>query len=596
MIRLPDNAPVGPYRVQRFIKEGQHNGSYVVCDASQNTFFLKLFDTERVPEAWFSDGEVAEIVASRRVAHSNVISYVSDGTLMVDGHAYPWLAMQFFQGTLLSELLSEGRRFSGAETRAVIIPVLEGLAYLQASLGMNHNDITPRNILLEEQPGGAVVPKIIDLGHVRQSFAGPPPFPTEDLNLLYTAPEALDGRFSPESDAFSVAALIYTMLSGQAPWNMYIDEEDPLQRRMDRIREARRREPVWPAALHATDPQLQRVVLAGLHVNPAQRPSPAKMLQMLGGTAAESDTHRSASSQRPSRPASASGLVATTDGTELKKAMQRHTRSGGFADVAGMEDLKKLLTERVIWVLRDREKAKKYRLLPPNGMLLYGPPGCGKTYLAEKFAEESRFNYMVVNGSDLGSTYIHGTQGKIAALFQEAQAKAPTVLCFDEFDSFVPARGSDAARHRPEEVNEFLSQLNNCAKRGIFVIGTTNRADMIDPAILRKGRLDLQVEVPAPDAETRRQMFIHHLKWRPLADDIDLERLAALTEGYASSDIAFIANEAALIAALADEEITQRHLEDSIRCNRSSLARGDRRNPIGYRVAASDMETRSQGQ
>ena len=184
----------------------------------------------------------------------------------------------------------------------------------------------------------------------------------------------------------------------------------------------------------------------------------------------------------------------------------------------------------------------------------------------------------------LGGTYIHGTQGKIAALFQEAAAKAPTVLCFDEFDSFVPARGSEAARHRPEEVNEFLSQLNNCAQRGIFVIGTTNRMDMIDPAILRKGRLDLQVEVPAPELETRRQMFRHHLKGRPLAENIDYDRLAALTDGYASSDIAFIANDAALVAALADEPISQHHLEDSIRCNPSSLGpKAHQRTPIGYK-------------
>jgi len=583
--------PVGPYRVQRFIKDGLHNGSYVVSDASQNTFFLKVFDPDLMPESWVSNGEPQEIVSSRRVSHPNVISYVSDGTLSLEGKTFPWLAMQFFKGVLLSELLNDGRRFSADEVRVIIVPVLEGLVYLQDTLGLNHNDITPRNILLEEQPDGLIVPKIIDLGHASEPSTGTPPFPTQDLNLLYTAPEALEGRFLPESDAFSVAAMVYTLLSGQAPWYLYLDEKESLSMRIERIRDARRREPVWPAALHAADPHLQKIVLTGLHVNPAQRPSPAKMLQMLGVATATDDRHRTASARKPGRPAHPSGLVAITDGTELKKAMQRNTRQGGFADVAGMEDLKKMLTERVIWVLRDREKARKYKLLPPNGMLLYGPPGCGKTYFAEKFAEESHFNYMVVNGSDVGSTYIHGTQGKIAALFQEAQAKAPTVLCFDEFDSFVPARGSDAARHRPEEVNEFLSQLNNCAQRGIFVIGTTNRMDMIDPAVLRKGRLDLQVEVPAPDAETRRQMFIHHLKGRPLADDIDPVRLAGRTDGYASSDIAFIVNEAALIAALADETITQRHLEEAIRCNPSSLAKPGR-NPIGYRTAT-DMQTRS---
>ncbi len=584
MIRLENNAQIGPYRVERFIKDGVCNSNYVVSDGEGGRFFLKIFDLQVIPEAWLEGGEVREIINSRGLDHHNVISYVADGELTLEGRTYPYLVMQFFKGSLLSEFLAAGRQFTGAEIRTIACFVLDGLVYLHGER-LLHNDITPRNILLEET-GDGLVPKLIDLGHASPEITqGEPPFPMEDLNLLYTAPEALDGIFTEAGEAFSVAALVFTLICGQAPWSMHFDEQEPLAARKERMKEARRREPVWPAALHASDRVLQNIVLKGLNIYPANRPTPARMLEMLTGDAVET-RHRSADASRsagPKKPSSAGGLVATTDGTELKKTMQRNTRKGGFADVAGMDDLKKMLTERVIWVLRDREKAKKYRLLPPNGMLLYGPPGCGKTYFAEKFAEESHFNYMVVNGSDVGSTYIHGTQGKIAALFQEAASKAPTVLCFDEFDSFVPARGSEAARHRPEEVNEFLSQLNNCAQRGIFVIGTTNRMDMIDPAVLRKGRLDLQVEVPAPEKETRRQMFIHHLKGRPLADGIDLDRLAELTDGYASSDIAFIANDAALVAALADEPISQRHLEDSIRCNPSSLGRKDSRSPIGYR-------------
>ena len=594
MVRLDNNAQIGPYRVQRFIKEGLHNDSYIVADAAGRRCFLKLFNPESVPAAWYVDGEVEEIVNSRRVSDRNVISYVGDGTVTVQGRTYPYLVMQFFQGALLSEYLNEGRRFSSSEARAVAVAVLSGLVYLRRDAGLNHNDITPRNILLEETPEG-LSPKIIDLGHAHGDVTmGEPPFPMADLNLLYTAPEALTGTFTSRSDAFSVAALLYTLISGQAPWNCSMDERDPFPERRDRMRDARRREPVWPAAMHSVDRVLQNVVLAGLRLDPAGRPDPARMLEMLSDGQSDS-RHQTAGDGRRMAPSPSDGLKATTDGTELKKSLQRNASRGGFADVAGMENLKKMLTERVIWVLRDKEKARKYRLLPPNGMLLYGPPGCGKTYFAEKFAEESHFNYMVVNGSDLGSTYIHGTQGKIAALFQEAAAKAPTVLCFDEFDSFVPARGSEAARHRPEEVNEFLSQLNNCAQRGIFVIGTTNRMDMIDPAVLRKGRLDLQIEVPAPEKETRRQMFIHHLKGRPLAAGIDFDRLAALTEGYASSDIAFIANEAALVAALADETIAQHHLEDSIRCNPSSLGRKKERTPIGYRFDGSSEEYKTRG-
>ena len=581
MIRLGNGTQVGPYRVQRFIKDGVFNSNYVVEDGQEGRFFLKLFDLKAIPEEWLDGGEVREIALSRGLKHDNVISYIADGTLSLNGTVYPYLVMQFYNGMLLSEIIQAGRQFSSDEIRNIACFVLEGLSYLRSE-GLLHNDITPRNILFDAE-GDKLTPKIIDLGHASPEIRdGNPLFPLEDLNLLYTAPEALDGIFTDASDAFSVAILLYKLICGQEPWGIHFDEQESFEERRNRMKEARRREPVWPAALHSCDRVLQNIVFKGLQLNPVNRPSTARMLEMLMGEGTDT-RQRTDNAASPQEPAPSSGLKATTDGTEVKKTMQRGRSSGGFADVAGMDDLKKMLTERVIWVLRDKEKAARYKLVPPNGILLYGPPGCGKTYFAEKFAEESRFNYMIVNGSDLGSTYIHGTQGKIAALFQEAAAKAPTVLCFDEFDSFVPTRGSEAARHRPEEVNEFLSQLNNCARRGIFVIGTTNRIDMIDPAILRKGRLDLQIEIPAPDHQTRRLMFAHHLKGRPLADDIDLDRLAALTNGYASSDIAFIANDAALVAALADESIAQRHLEDSIRCNPSSLGKKTARTPIGYK-------------
>ena len=113
------------------------------------------------------------------------------------------------------------------------------------------------------------------------------------------------------------------------------------------------------------------------------------------------------------------------------------------------------------------------------------------------------------------------------------------------------------------------------------MIGTTNRVDMIDPAVLRKGRMDLKYEIPAPDAETRRAMFAIHLKGRPLSDDVDLDRLALLSDGYASSDIAFIVNEAAMVAALADESISQEILEKSIKGNPSSLS-APKRPRIGF--------------
>lgn len=204
-------------------------------------------------------------------------------------------------------------------------------------------------------------------------------------------------------------------------------------------------------------------------------------------------------------------------------------------------------------------------------MLLYGPPGCGKTYFAEKFAEEAQLNYIFIKASDIGSTYIHGSQGKIAQLFKDAEKNAPSVICFDEFDAMVPKRsGSDAKSLMNPEVNEFLSQMNNCSQKGIFIIGTTNQKELIDEAVLRKGRLDLHVMIPAPDKDTRKKIFDFYLKDRPCSD-IDTNALAALTDNYSSSDIAFIVNDAALVAAFKDTPIEQKMLEESIRNNPSSL-------------------------
>ena len=586
MLRLPDNASIGEYTIARFIKKGLYNDSYVIRDENGKPFFMKAFDLERIPDKMLVEGLVEEIWQCRRISHTNIIKYAADGILTVSGHKYPCLVTQFFNGALLSEALRGGKTFSVAEAKAILIPILEGLMYLHGELGVNHNDLTPRNILLETSPEGDVTPKIIDLGHMHADIESAPPFPVDDLNVLYLAPEALKGTFTSKGDVFSAAAILYTMLYGFAPWDCGVSEKTPYYSKKITVQHAREASLVFPSN-KPDDPGIVDLLQRGLRFNAAERPSAAEFLEMLSaGVAPQTPalSHNQAARRRPpenpQEPADPKEPPQTPSGESEKtrednvnlQARRGKPGEGGFADVAGMESLKQELINRVIWVLKDKEKAARYRLSPPNGMLLYGPPGCGKTFFAKKFAEESGFNYYLVNGSDLGSTYIHGTQGKIADLFKKAEQNAPSVICFDEFDAFVPARGSDSARHRADEINEFLSQLNNCSERGIFVIGTTNRMDMIDPAVLRKGRLDLKYEIPAPDAETRLAMFELYLKGRPLDGEINLGKLTTLTEGYASSDIAFIVNESAMVAALADQPITQQILEESIQANPSSLS------------------------
>lgn len=240
---------------------------------------------------------------------------------------------------------------------------------------------------------------------------------------------------------------------------------------------------------------------------------------------------------------------------------------GGFADVAGFDELKHRLSDEVIWPLKNKAKAAKYRITPPNGMLLYGPAGCGKTFFAQKFAEETGFSFKLILPSDIGGMIIHETQKKVAELFEEAQREAPCIICFDEIDAMVPRRTSTPGlEYQNTEVNEFLAQMNNCGEKGIFIIGTTNNKDLIDPAALRTGRLDYHVEIPKPDRIQRLELFRVCLQNRPMESDIDFESLAMSTDGFTASDVAFVVNKAALTAAkgnlLISTDIVSRCISD----------------------------------
>lgn len=575
MSAFPFQTRVGKYFIKSCIKENEFASSYLVEDEDGNRLYMKSFNVEKVPGRLMADGKVLEIIHCEAIESKRVVSYTDSGEVEFEGRKYQYLVTPFFQGRLLSEMLRGNTAFTQSIAIFLAMDLLSALSTMNEA-GLCHNDICPQNVLVKEEKYGGLDPILIDLGHASEPVNGVPPFPMDDLHVEYMAPESLNGVFYPESDTYSVAVIFYRLLTGKLPWEVKLDGLESFAQRKKAIRSAR--EVGWslPDKLH---PVAQIILEEGLNENRSTRLKPLALFNLVKLTLGIPEERPEEKEEEVRKEEKKNGQFATNIPVQQNKEGK-----GGFADVAGMEQLKDSLSKRVIWVLKDREKAQKYRLTPPNGMLLFGPPGCGKTFFAQKFAEESGFNYMLVNGSDLGSTYVHGTQGKIAEVFKQAEENAPTVICFDEFDSFVPSRGSDSASHRADEINEFLSQLNNCSARGIFVIGTTNRMDMIDPAVLRKGRMDLHVEIPAPDAQTRRQMFSLHLKDRPQEEGIDFERLAELTEGYAASDIAFIVNEAAMVAALADALISQRHLEDSIRTNPSSLASREARRKIGFNV------------
>ena len=248
----------------------------------------------------------------------------------------------------------------------------------------------------------------------------------------------------------------------------------------------------------------------------------------------------------------------------------------GYDAVAGLHNLKKRLKSDIVDVIREPERAKALKLPLPNGILLYGPPGCGKTYFAQNLAQEMKCNFMSVDCSDLSTPYIHGAQGDIGDMFKQAEEIAPCILFLDEVDALIARRDKHNNVHTSGEVNVFLTHLNGCGKKGIVVVGATNRPQDIDPAALRSGRLENKYYFPLPDFETRKRIFAIHLHEVATEGEISLTDLADLTDGFVSADIEKIVTDAKRIAN--ERELCyldMSMLEDAIKSNKPSVSKAD---------------------
>jgi transitional endoplasmic reticulum ATPase len=219
-------------------------------------------------------------------------------------------------------------------------------------------------------------------------------------------------------------------------------------------------------------------------------------------------------------------------------------------EVGGLADVKRQLVEAVEWPLKYPELFRAAGVRPPKGVLLSGPPGCGKTLLAKAAATQTGVNFISVKGPALLSKYVGESEKGVREVFHKAKQVAPCILFFDEIDALVPARGlSTDSGVTDRVIGQFLAELDGVEQlTGVLVLAATNRSDILDPAVLRPGRFDLILDIPPPDLTARRDIFALGLRHKPLAEPAPLDDLAERTEGFTGAEVEAVCVRAALAA------------------------------------------------
>lgn len=551
---------IGKFVVNSFIKKGAVAESYTVYGTDDMMYFLKIYDLALIPKSQLLEGkEVYEIVLCQEIDNDNIIHFVDKGEVKKGAKTFRYLVTKYYRGDLLVDSIKRDGVFGPEDAAQITLCVLNGLAYMHAN-ALLHNDVRPSNIMLQELEDGMLLPTIIDLGHISYMVMGRPTFSVEDLAPFFRAPETFKGIYTPKTDIFSTGALLYFMLFGKAPWETDLEDcKGDKNLIKEAVKEAREQELILETEEVKLPDYMKVILQKALSKKASGRFESvvdfAKALanQVMPELAKEME-------QSASEAAPAQEQMQQVPQVEItfKKGS-----GNGFENVTGRNELKEQLRKEVLFALQNPEKAQQYKLPAINGILLYGPPGCGKSLVLESFAEELGFNYSIIKASDFGNIYQPGVLENLQRLFDAAEIKAPFLICVDEIEFLVPGRGEEEVGITPQ-VAAFFALMNECSKKGVLIAATSNRPDLVEPSIMRVGCIDRVFFVPQPDFEARKDMFKSHLEGRP-CEELDYDELAKMSNDFNAGDITETVNEAAMTAAYMGVPISQKILTDVLR-------------------------------
>lgn len=275
--------------------------------------------------------------------------------------------------------------------------------------------------------------------------------------------------------------------------------------------------------------------------------------------------------------------MAFEERSDIKSKGRNGTIKNSDFSLPGRSEIENFFNEHIIDIIKNKERYKLLGIDFPSAVILYGPPGCGKTFAVEQLIEYLDWPSYTIEASSVASPYIHDTSKKIAEVFDKAMENAPSILVIDEMEAFLTDRDSSSHQHHIEEVGEFLRRIPLAIKREVLIIAMTNKIELIDPAILRKGRFDHHIKVDFAKKEEIKAMINHLLSSLP-HDDVDTESLAEELSGRPLSDVAYLVKEGARLTAKAGKNrIDQDAMEDALdTISKHDSGQEEKQNRMGF--------------